>query len=119
MEFLYEDSDEENDEEFLEKDIGMEIDVDMDPQQGSQEVGWFKKRKKGSFGLTEQKDISDSLFGFEKRPGMHLFELYLNCSGIVFYTTNILKIFKNKDRGSISNVKKVSNQPSESKNGKA
>jgi hypothetical protein len=83
------------------------------------DIGWFKKRKKGSFGLTEQKDISDSLFGFEKRPGMHLFELYLNCSGIVFYTTNILKIFKNEDRGSISNVKKVLHKPSESKNGKA
>jgi hypothetical protein len=39
-------------------------------------VGWCKKRKKGSCGLTEQKDNSDSLFGFEKRPGMHLFELH-------------------------------------------
>jgi hypothetical protein len=56
---------------------------------------------------------------FEKRPGMCIFELYLNCSGIVFYTINIFKIFKNKDRESISNVKKVLHQPSESKNGKA
>jgi hypothetical protein len=70
-----------------------------------------QKNEKRFFLLDGAKIIFPS---FEKWPGMCIFELHLNC----FYTTNIFKKFKNKDRESISNVKKVLHKPSKTKNGK-